>query len=509
MSQALPASTCTFGAVGTAVSRAVSLQGVMFEPRPLRLVSRLTRPSGLPPQDVLFEPDSLRLVSRHHNLIAFTLDVGLLLKVGRRSHADGCMPRGRPGSSPAPGNADEARGPGRVGSRRRRCHRLPLGGQHPPPARMPTAGAAQRHRQPRRFCGGKAGAEGGGCAGRGQPPAALPLLLRAGEAALARLPAPPPRAARRSRRRPGTHHHRAYQACPAAQDLAATPGPRCRRPPVQAEGCSLGQDLPISSPYGAAEIDHLVRTSSSSEDLCGWYLDVGCVRHRLQPVVDKMRGISSQLKLVLCKVMMGAGAWRARAAWCRGMRAGVLCGGQGEGCCCVLMREIRARMWRRTGCRQGCGGRVVPSTCQPAAHAPAEALQPASLPPPTAEWGRAPASFLHQRAAGVPVPGLECPAGRWVVVIHGRCVSPRHGAAGRAGPCHRRAACWLGSATRLLLRPHAEAPTLKPGAFMRSRHMAPAVCLQISGWRCLRSSGAPLPRSSCKPSWTATRAWQW
>lgn len=32
-------------------------------------------------QNVLFEQESLRLVSRHHNLIAFTLDVGLLLKV--------------------------------------------------------------------------------------------------------------------------------------------------------------------------------------------------------------------------------------------------------------------------------------------------------------------------------------------------------------------------------------------------------------------------------------------
>ena len=41
------------------------------------------RPAARRLQDVLFEPGSFNVQSRHHNLIAFSLDVGLLLKVLR------------------------------------------------------------------------------------------------------------------------------------------------------------------------------------------------------------------------------------------------------------------------------------------------------------------------------------------------------------------------------------------------------------------------------------------
>lgn len=69
----------------------------------------------------------------------------------------------------------------------------------------------------------------------------------------------------------------------------------------QGSALSLVQDLPISKPCTASEINSLV-SMADVPALCPYYLDLMAIKPRLAAAVDRMKALSSVVHVALCKV---------------------------------------------------------------------------------------------------------------------------------------------------------------------------------------------------------------
>uniref|UniRef100_A0A061R1S6 Checkpoint protein n=1 Tax=Tetraselmis sp. GSL018 TaxID=582737 RepID=A0A061R1S6_9CHLO len=78
------------------------------------------------------------------------------------------------------------------------------------------------------------------------------------------------------------------------------------------ESVSIVNDMPISQPYKADEIEQLVQ-GLDSETLCPFYVDIQPEVPRLQSVLDKMKGLGDSVLLAVSKVAQLRGTARARA----------------------------------------------------------------------------------------------------------------------------------------------------------------------------------------------------
>jgi hypothetical protein len=70
---------------------------------------------------------------------------------------------------------------------------------------------------------------------------------------------------------------------------------------IQGSALNLVQDLPISKPLTAGEINSL-SDQTCVPTLCGFYSDLKGVQPRLAAAVDRMKALGSTVHLALCKV---------------------------------------------------------------------------------------------------------------------------------------------------------------------------------------------------------------
>jgi hypothetical protein len=64
---------------------------------------------------------------------------------------------------------------------------------------------------------------------------------------------------------------------------------------------SILQEMPISKPYSAEEIDHLVNLATTTS-LAPYYVDVGPCSTTLLAMIDRMKSVSGTLMMATCKV---------------------------------------------------------------------------------------------------------------------------------------------------------------------------------------------------------------
>lgn len=70
---------------------------------------------------------------------------------------------------------------------------------------------------------------------------------------------------------------------------------------LQGSSLALVQDLPVSKPYTAGEIDALVAAKDVAA-LCPWYVDLAPAGARLVGLCERLRALGPAAAVTICKV---------------------------------------------------------------------------------------------------------------------------------------------------------------------------------------------------------------
>lgn len=122
-------------------------------------------------------------------------------------------------------------------------------------------------------------------------------------------------------------------SCPAGRSLTPL---RCAVCPACAPCCccccqgsalNLVQDLPISKPLTAGEVNTL-SGMVGVPTLCSFYGDIKGLTPRLAAAVDRMKALSSVVHLALCKVSKHMGCWHGQCVFVCVLKEVLCCGSE-------------------------------------------------------------------------------------------------------------------------------------------------------------------------------------